>query len=99
MQDVAGEVFKALDGSSKELLEMGRAIGRLYTDHGLPVDMAFDRLVLTRKEKIVVLVGVHEWLIEHRRQSQATPKALERLEKSNRAVMQHFLKTGETGLD
>lgn len=82
----------------KELEKMGVEVGKLYTNHGLPIDMALDRLRLTKLQKIAILYGAQQWLIEHRRNSNATDKALDRQRKANREVLVRFIQTGEAGV-
>lgn len=88
----------ALDADGK-LRSLGESIGQLYTDHGLPIDMSLDRLTnLNKLSKLAVLVGAQHWLIEHRRNSGAPEKALDRMRSTNRTVLERFIKTGETGV-
>lgn len=82
-----------------ELQEMGKEVGRLYTDHGLPIDMALDKLTgYSHEQKLSILDGVCQWFIEHKRNSGATDKAIERQRKTNRKMLEDFVKTGETGV-
>lgn len=83
---------------ANDLFEFGVKIGKLYTDHGLPIDMALEELEMTKEKKTSVLDGSLWWLVEHRRQSGATEKAIERQRKANREAMRAFLDTGETGI-
>lgn len=83
---------------SKELQELGIKIGHLYTDHGLPVDMAFDRLPRTKEQKLSILDGVCQWLIEHKRNSGATDKAIERQRHTNQKMLEDFITKGEAGV-
>lgn len=80
------------------LLELGVKVGKLYTDHGLPIDMALERLKMTKQQKLLVLFGAQTWTIEHRRSSNATDKALARQRKSNSETLRRFLATGEAGV-
>lgn len=84
--------------SDKKYQTVGIEIGKLYTNHGLPIDLALERLDLSKSQKIAVLAGAQNWLIEHRRNSDATDKALDRQRASNREAMERFIKTGETGV-
>jgi hypothetical protein len=79
------------------LNDIGIKVGKLYTDHGLPIDMALDRLPHDFEQKIVILNSALSWLVEHRRNSGATDKAVDRQRKANREIMARFLKTKETG--
>lgn len=82
----------------QELNNLGHKIGRIFTDHGLPLDMAMDRLPqLDRLQKLAVLNGACEEILEHKKRSGATPKAIERTQQSNRDMITRFIKTGETG--
>lgn len=77
--------------------EIGIEIGKTYTDFGLPVDMALDRLKLSKYQKLLVLDGVCQWLILHRRNSQASEKAIERQRQVNTNMLERFIKSGESG--
>lgn len=81
---------------AKELQNLGIKIGKLYTDHGLPPDMALERLSYTKQQKLSILDGVCQWLIEHKRNSGATDKAIERQRKTNRDMVERFIDKGET---
>jgi hypothetical protein len=83
---------------NKELFELGMKVGKIYTDFGLPIDMALDKLPYGKREKAQVLFGAQNWLIQHRRDSNATDKAIERQRRANREAMYRFLKTGESGV-
>lgn len=82
---------------SKELQKTGIVIGKLYTDHGFPLDMSLARLEYTKEQKVSILDGASQWLIEHKRMSGATEKAIERQRKANRKMLEDFIKKGETG--
>jgi hypothetical protein len=83
----------------QKLVEFGIEIGHLYTDKGFPVDMALDRLPnLSKLEKLAVLTGLCNWLIDHKRNSGATDKAIDRQRKLNNKMVDDFIKTGETGV-
>lgn len=84
--------------NADQLKEVGIKIGRVYTDFGLPIDMALDRLELNKKQKLCVLFGAQNWLIQHRKNSNATDKALDRQRKINRDALNRFIKTGEVGV-
>ena len=91
-------LIKALATDNGQLRELGEKIGRLYTDKGFPVDMALDRLPYTHEQKIAILNGALGWLIEHRRNSGATDKAIDRQRATNRDIMGRFINNQETGL-
>lgn len=98
-KNVIGLLLEASQqANAQPLHDMGVGVGRLYTDHGLPIDMALAKLELSKEETIQVLNGALWWLVEHRRQSGATPKAVDRQRKANRQIMERFLQTGETGV-
>lgn len=84
-----------------ELVEYGRSIGKLYTDFGLPIDMALaevDKKQKTSKlQKLAMIQGSCEWLIQHKRNSGATERSIDRQRKANRNMIESFWKTGETG--
>lgn len=106
-REVLAELLKAEQSvppaTKKELEDMGLHVGKTYTDHGLPIDMALDQLDkrfpgLTRYSKVIILNAALGWLIEHRRNSAATEKALDRQRKNNRETMRRYLESGEAGL-
>jgi hypothetical protein len=79
--------------------DMGDKIGRLYTDHGFPIDMSFDRLPHEcEKYKPYILFCAQQQMLEHKRMSGATEKAIEQTRTNNRKIMQQFIKTGEVGI-
>ena len=82
--------------NSDELQKLGVQIGKLYTNHGLPIDMALSSLNHTKMQKLSILDGVCQWFIEHKRNSGATEKAIERQRNTNRKMVEDFLRTGET---
>lgn len=83
----------------KEAFEdIGRRVGKLYTDHGFPLDMALDRICGTKQQKILVLLGACQWFIEHKRQSGATEKALSRQRATNQKILDEFINHNEIGI-
>lgn len=83
----------------EQLIGIGIEVGKLYTDFGLPVDMAIDRLTQFGKEqKVCVIDGVCQWLIQHKRNSGASEKAIERQRKANAKMLDSFIKKGEVGI-
>ena len=83
---------------AEELFDLGHKIGKLYTDHGLPLDMSLERLPHSKEQKVQILYGACNWLIQHKRSSGATDKAIERQRKANIRTVERYLKTGETGV-
>lgn len=101
MSDVLGSLIQGyMLEKSEEVVDFGKQIGRLYTDHGLPIDMALDRLPknVTKDQKVLILSGVGEWLLEHKRNSGGTEKSIERQRDQNKKMIADFLQNGETGL-
>src|SRR5688572_20712027 len=96
-KEIVGQLLEALSKDDGQLKKMGVKIGHLYTDIGLPIDMAMDRLDLKKHQRVAVLNGVCEWLIEHKRNSGGTEKSINRQKKSNRAMIARFIQTGEVG--
>lgn len=93
----AGNLLKSkVQAGTEDLQALGIEIGKLYTNHGLPVDMALDRLDMSKEQKLSVLDGVCQWLIEHRRNSGATEKSIDRQRTINRKMIEDFIKKGET---
>jgi len=86
-----------LQSHSQELQELGIKIGKLYTDHGMPIDMALDRLDYSHAQKVSILDGACQWIVQHKRDSGATQKAIERTRQSNRNMMERFIAGQETG--
>ncbi len=82
---------------SQELQSLGIEIGKLYTNHGLPVDMALQRLPHTKEQKISILDGACQWFMQHKRNSGATEKSLDRQRAANRKMLDDFIEKGETG--
>jgi hypothetical protein len=98
MKTPSGLLSAIASDKDNQLFDIGVKIGKIYTDHGLPIDMALDRLSRSFEQKIAILSGALSWLIEHRRDSGATDKALDRQRKSNCEAMSRFIKTKETGI-
>lgn len=86
--------------NSSELEAFGVSIGKLYTDHGLPLDVAFDNLPLNldKTDKLIILEGSLNWFIQHKRQSGASEKSLERQRKLNTRAVKSFIETEEIGI-
>lgn len=80
-----------------KLEALGIKIGKLYTDMGYPIDMALARLTLSVERKLVVIDGACQWLIQHKRNSGATDKSIERQRNTNRKMLEDFMRSGETG--
>ena len=81
------------------LMQIGEDVGKLYTDHGLPLDMSLDYLSqLSRDEKLCVIHGACAWFMQHKRNSGATEKSLERQRATNRMMLESFFKGSETGV-
>lgn len=96
--NILGELLESkIQLGSKELQELGVKIGKLYTDKGLPIDMALERLDYTQQQKLSILDGALQWLIEHKRLSGAPEKAIERQRKLNRQYIERFLTGKEVG--
>lgn len=83
---------------SNKLQQIGIEVGNLYSDHGLPIDMALDRLPHTKEQKISILDGACQWLIEHKRLSGANEKSVDRQRKANRQMVEDFIYKGEVGV-
>lgn len=99
--DALAALVGSLGRSTGEGEALGKQIGRLYTDHGLPLDMALDKLDakwpgITKDQKVLVLYGACQWFIEHKRNSGASEKAIERQRNLNAKIIADYIKTGET---
>jgi hypothetical protein len=98
--NTVGAVIEAAAGHP-DLVSIGVNVGKLYTDHGFPIDMSLSELAkrgMSKQQQLAVLEGACQWLIEHRRLSGAPEKAIERQRKLNRQMVERFLKIGEVGL-
>lgn len=84
-------------GEQKKLHEYGIELGKLYTDKGLPLDMALDRVTATHEVKLVILNGALSWFITHKRNSGATEKAIERQRRANAQYLDNFINNKEIG--
>lgn len=82
----------------KELIEFGIEVNKLYTDHGLPLDITLNRLEHPQDQKLIILEGACEWLVQHKRNSGATEKAIERQRVANRNMLEAFAKGKELGV-
>lgn len=89
---------KLQDNQDEELEKIGVEIGKLYTNLGFPIDMTLDRLDMSQQEKLSVIDGCCQWFIEHKRNSGAGEKAIDRQRKANRKMVEDFLKNGEVGI-
>lgn len=101
-KEVAGRLIQAkMRSEAKYYNDWGLKIGQLYTDHGLPIDIGLaelnKRFKMTEEQELCVIDGACEWLIQHKRNSGATEKAIERQRKTNREMLRSFLTKGETG--
>lgn len=77
------------------ILRLGERIGKLYTDDGLPIDIALQSPSIPSENRLLVLHGACKWLIEHKRRSGATEKAIERQRAVNRRAIESFINYGE----
>jgi hypothetical protein len=91
-------ITAVLSDNGDQFQKLGVEIGKLYSDHGLPIDMALDRMPYGKDAKLAILHGVCQWLIEHKRNSGAGEKAIERQRATNRRMIADFIRTGETGV-
>lgn len=93
------EAVEAMWNDEENLLfGFGVAIGRLYTDHGLPIDMSLARFKYSRLDKVQMLTGVGFWLVQHKRNSGGTERNIAKQREWNRNMLADFIKTGETGV-
>lgn len=96
---VVGELIKSqlmIDSENMDhILRLGERIGKLYTDDGLPIDIALQSPYIPSDNRLLVLHGACKWLIEHKRRSGATEKAIERQRAVNRRAIESFINYGE----
>lgn len=97
MKEIAEQIVPVTLMNPK-LRETGIWVGKLYTDKGFPIDMALAKLPHNTEQKIAILNGACEWLIEHKRNSGATDKSIERQRKINLKMLEDYILTGETGV-
>lgn len=83
---------------NKKYTELGEKIGKLFTEYGLPIDMALSRINITENNKKAVLNGALNWLVEHKKRSGATEKSIDRQRIQNKKYMLNYLMTGEVGI-
>lgn len=96
---VLGQLMEAkVKYENDKIKELGKEIGKLYTNNGLPVSMALNRLQINNEQKLVILDCVGQWLIEHKRNSGATDKAIQRQREINKRNLVDFIKKGEVNL-
>lgn len=100
---IAGILLESLTQKESGLLKsMGLKIGRLSTDHGLPLDVSMKQLEKSTQydlgKRLVILHGALSWLLEHKRKSGATEKAIARQRVSNRKAIESYAHTGEVGI-
>lgn len=86
------------DEDMKPFIDLGKEIGQLYTSYGFPLDISLERLKMNKKEKVAVIHGASCWFIEHKRNSGATEKSLEKQRRTNNDMITRFVSTGETGI-
>lgn len=98
--NVVEDLIDAISEPKYENLRgLGVDIGKLYTNYGFPVDIAINKLIGYRQtEKLAVLQGVCEWFMEHKRKSGASENALDRQRKSNKRMLENFIKRKEVGV-
>lgn len=89
---------RSKDRRYKQLIGLGIEVGKLYTDHGLPLDMALERLEHPKDQKLIILDGACQWFIQHKRNSGATEKAIERQRIANRKIIEAFTAGHELGV-
>jgi len=96
------KIILSLSNPNREYLEeQGTWIGRLYTDKGFPLDMSIAELKkrnVTEEDMFVIIEGALTWFVQHKRNSGATEKALNRQREQNSKIMAAFLAGKETGL-
>lgn len=95
-----GELLDRITGNPRqeELVALGKELGRLYTDHGLPLDLSLHHLGLPRSDNVLMLYGACQWFIDHKRRSGALQPAINRQRAVNRKMLEDFTRTGETGI-
>lgn len=80
----------------------GKEMFRFKSELGFPPDMFLDKLAkehrLDRLQLVYVLNVFFEQLMEHKRQSAAQEKALERTRRQNGDRILAFIETGEVGI-
>lgn len=98
-----GELLKAKTHPKSGWYEkLGIEIGKLYSNKGFPVDMSLDllkkRFRLNLQQELLIVHGVAQWLVEHKRLSGAPEKAIERQRTQNNQHLNKILQGKEIGL-
>lgn len=95
------QLLKAEQNSTTHYKEIGIKIGKLYTDFGLPIDMAMGHESihsLAKSQRVCILSAALWWLVEHKWLSNATEESIQRQRNANKEIMRRFMKTGEVGI-
>lgn len=95
--NILGELLESSVADDGKLYDMGVEVGKLYTDHGLPIDMALERIEGSKEKKLAVLNGALHWLVLHKRNSGAPEKAIDRQRAQNIKYVERFLAGKEIG--
>jgi len=96
------KIVESLSNPNRAYLEeQGTWVGKLYTDKGLPLDISIAELRkrnTSEDDMFVIIEGALTWFVQHKRNSGATEKALNRQREQNNKIMAAFLAGKETGL-
>lgn len=94
-----GGLIRAKTREDAETLEdIGQEIGKAYTDHGYPIDMALAKVKGTDDQKLSVLHAACKWLIQHKRDSGATEESIDRQRRANLKMLEDYIGKGEVGV-
>lgn len=101
-EKILSRMIKSLSNPRRrEFLDYGTQVGKLYTDQGLPLDIAISELKkigVGNDDMVVILEGALNWFIQHKRNSGAGDKAIARQQELNVKIMNNFIDGKETGL-
>jgi hypothetical protein len=89
----------ALDEIDLMYHDLGKDLGRLYTDNGVSLDQAMKSLGVKKKQKLIVLEGACEWFIDHKKAHGATVAEIRRQRSVNRKMIEQFKSTGKAELE
>ena len=78
-----GKILEAFQYANADFVDVGKQVGKLYTDFGFPIDMSLERIDVPQECKVLIIHGACMWLIEHKRNSGGTEKSIERQRKTN----------------
>lgn len=100
--ELHSKIMQALkENADDRLPQIGAEMARFKTELGMPPDMFLkylkNKMELTENDVIVLADAYCTDMIEHKKASGATDKALDRARQHNKAIMRRLITTGEMG--